>query len=357
MKKIILFMLIFSLVRVEVTIAQATSKMMQSEVPENSTLKNKTHRGVSVARNMVLVEISTGVNCGACSGAARAADDLTANGDPVAIIEWHNFLNADPFYTVFSAFRAQYYQTYGWPTAYFDGDTSYMGGSYHGSVYPKYYPLVYDRMEDSSSFVIDDIAAGKSSISDTTFWAVVTVTKVNDYPEDSLHLFLALTESHIPYNWGIDMTELNFVARILLPDTIGCISSFDMNVPKQFQFTLNVPSEYVLENCELVAFLQNHTSKEVVQTQKVNLGQIVGFHENSSISTAVYPNPASNSITVESSLALKGITLFNGEGRVIQYFDVQGNTAQIDISFLKKGIYFLGIKNSKGRLNRKFIKY
>ena len=44
----------------------------------------------NIDRNLVLVEIATGTWCYYCPGAAMAADELVANGDPVAVVENHD---------------------------------------------------------------------------------------------------------------------------------------------------------------------------------------------------------------------------------------------------------------------------
>ncbi len=46
--------------------------------------------GQQVERDKVLLEIGTGTWCTYCPGAAMGADDLIANGHPVAVIEYHN---------------------------------------------------------------------------------------------------------------------------------------------------------------------------------------------------------------------------------------------------------------------------
>ncbi|HQO47399.1 MAG TPA: hypothetical protein PK617_04855 [Candidatus Cloacimonas sp.] len=64
----------------------------------------------AVPRNLVVVEISTGTWCTYCPGAAMGADDLIANGQPVAIIENHT---GDSFANVYSNARNSYYNPSG----------------------------------------------------------------------------------------------------------------------------------------------------------------------------------------------------------------------------------------------------
>jgi hypothetical protein len=61
------------------------------------------------------------------------ADDLHANGDPVAIIEYHN---GDPFATIESNDCNTYYRITVYPTAWFDGSyNSDVGGSNTNCIY------------------------------------------------------------------------------------------------------------------------------------------------------------------------------------------------------------------------------
>ena len=105
-----------------------------------------------VDRNKVVVEIGTGTWCTYCPGAAMGADDLVANGHPVAIIENHN---GDNFANTYSNARNSYYGITGYPTAFFDGIYSVVGGSHSNSMYNSYLPYVNNRSNVPSSFILE----------------------------------------------------------------------------------------------------------------------------------------------------------------------------------------------------------
>lgn len=63
---------------------------------------------------------------------------------------------------------------------------------------------------------------------------------------------------------------------------------------------------------------------------------------------AIYPNPASNKVFVQSEENLK-ISLFDLKGRLVQIDEVSGNSF-IDISALTNGLYILHFSDSKGSL-------
>ncbi len=74
----------------------------------------------AVQRDMVIMEIGTGVTCPYCPGAAMGAEDLLAAGCHVAVIEYHNYSpGSDPFSNAAAAARCSYYGISGYPTAFF----------------------------------------------------------------------------------------------------------------------------------------------------------------------------------------------------------------------------------------------
>ena len=151
-------------------------------------------------RNLVLVEIGTGTGCPYCPGAAMGADDMIANNDPVAVIEYHNYNSSDPFNNPESAARTAYYGITGYPTAFFDGGNAVVGGSNNQSLYPTYHPLALSRAQVVSIFTID-MNAQMIAGNDTTFEVNIDATRTYNYQGNNVRLFLALTETHIPYYW------------------------------------------------------------------------------------------------------------------------------------------------------------
>ncbi len=227
-----------------------------------------------VPRQLVLVEIGTGGWCTYCPGAAMGADDLHANGDPVAIIENHN---GDPYATTMSNARNSYYGITGYPTAWFDGRNAVVGGSHTTSMYPQYISRVNSRMTVPTSFLL-----GITGSNDGDNYTInVNIQKVADYQVENCVVHLALTESDIQYNWQ-GQTEMNFVSRIMVPNQNGTpitmATGETLDVPLSFTFN----NTWVKDNCELIAWVQNNTTKEVMHCAKVmvndlSLGMSVDF--------------------------------------------------------------------------------
>ena len=71
------------------------------------------------------------------------------------------------------------------------------------------------------------------------------------------------------------------------------------------------------------------------------------FNSNE-IDFTVYPNPTREKLTITSKQILEEIIIFNPLGQQIKIFKVNFKTGQINISALKKGMYFLSLKGING---------
>jgi hypothetical protein len=84
----------------------------------------------------------------------------------------------------------------------------------------------------------------------------------------------------------------------------------------------------------------------------------VGINEITKTNLTLYPNPATNTLTINTDLNLKNIQLqiHNAQGQLVMHssFDVQRST--FDISSLNSGIYFLTLTNGTEVVSKKFVK-
>ncbi len=216
-----------------------------------------------VTRDKVVVEVGTGTWCTYCPGAAMGVHDLIANGWPVAAVENHN---GDPFANQYSDARNTFYNISGFPTAFFDGGNSVVGGSHTQSMYSSYYPKVQQRMNVPSPVTIQVWG----SHTGLTYNVTVTVTKVANINGSDIRLHLCLTESEIQYAWQ-GQTELEYVNRRMVPDQNGTVLDFSSGDVLEIPLTFNLQVGWVVNNMELVAFVQTHSNKEIHNGYKVKL--------------------------------------------------------------------------------------
>jgi len=224
----------------------------------------------AVPRNLVVVEISTGTWCTYCPGAAMGADDLIANGQPAAIIENHT---GDSFANAYSNARNSYYNPGGVPTAYFDGLNAVEGGDHNQSMYSYYLPRVTSRIAVASKYTI----SATGSLDGNNLNIVATVAKPEADTNTNVLLHCVVTESHIQYSWQ-GQSHLNFVNRLMLPNQSGTAVSLATGEEQTYNLSGAFNSAWNINTCEVVLFLQNSATKEILQGVKYPLPGLVGVN-------------------------------------------------------------------------------
>jgi hypothetical protein len=212
------------------------------------------------------------------------AADLIANGKQVAIIDYHN---GDAYTNAAGLARQTYYNLQGSPTAWFDGGNAVEGGSHTVSMYPQYLAKYNQRINILSSFTVD-IEGSNSGMID--YELNITVDKVASSTATNMVLHVVVTESNIQQNWQ-GMTELNHVERLMVPNQSGTPLDFSggNTIEVTTNFTMN-PS-WVIENCEVVVFIQNLQNKEILQASMSSLTEFGTTNTNdASILNVVAPH-------------------------------------------------------------------
>ncbi len=239
--------------------------------PSNNILNAYLNTTLLVDRQMVVMEIATGTWCQYCPGAAMGADDLVQGGYNVAVIENHN---GDPYANTTSNARNSYYSPSGYPTAYFDGVLNVSGGSNTTSMFSYYLPKVNQRNAVKTPLSLQIFGEEDRENYDVT----IRIEKLAPLTNQNLVAHLALTQSNISYAWQ-GQTHLEFVDRQMYPTHTGTpvdlfnapIGYTDVNLSIARNTAWGgVPADY-----ELVAFIQDLTTKEIIQGQKVNLTELL----------------------------------------------------------------------------------
>lgn len=87
---------------------------------------------------------------------------------------------------------------------------------------------------------------------------------------------------------------------------------------------------------------------------------VMGINDlSSNVSTVkIYPNPATDKITIELSEAIKecNLAIIDVEGQQLIIYVVTGQQMQVDISSLPQGLYFIRLTSNKTVITGKFIK-
>ncbi len=236
---------------------------------------------MAVPREMVVVEVATGTWCPYCPGASMGTHDLLENGYAVAVIKNQN---GDAYANTYSNARNSYYGITSYPTAKFDGVLTYAGGSNSQSLYSVYAPLVNQRMAIPSAYTI----TAEGEMTDNVMEVDVTITKVENDTNTGVVLHSSITESNIQHNWQ-GQTELHNVNRLMSPNQNGTPISLGTGESTTITLTFNLASSWAMPNLELVLWLQNVSSKEILQGKKYSVPGIAGAFP-ASLSNIEFPD-------------------------------------------------------------------
>lgn len=97
----------------------------------------------------------------------------------------------------------------------------------------------------------------------------------------------------------------------------------------------------------------------MVDDFKVETGDVAGVNDLFSKKFNMYPNPASDVVTISNneSIVLNSINISDINGRTVKQLSFENvNDAQMNVSDLSSGIYFMNIATEGGNAVKKFIK-
>jgi len=173
-----------------------------------------------------------------------------AEGKDLAVIGYH--VN-DDYTNVYGDARVAYYGMVGLPHVVIDGSQFFEWG-------------------------YDDILAGYEdrivvNTNGTFVNANINVGFIGAPNPETKVLHLVLTESHIYHPWyGGD--ELNHVERMMIPDQNGTSI-----VSESFDFDFEMDPAWLAQYCELVAFVQDTVTREVMQAQVFHLEETILYND------------------------------------------------------------------------------
>jgi len=221
--------------------------------------------GLSEERR-VLGELFTSTTCPPCAGANDHLDEIMDRlVDDMVLVRYHVWYpsSGDPFYDANPSpnrARHDYYGTEAVPTMYVDGSVG-SAYSFEGSV--------ASRGAVPSPIEIDLIVRGVSS---DVASIDVTITPDDETIDLNAKLFVMITEDEIYYSAPNGQTVFYQVFRKMGTVNAGMDVHLSYGETVEEHFDINVDSdEWDLEKCHLVAFVQNPTTKEILQSQVCDL--------------------------------------------------------------------------------------
>jgi len=135
---------------------------------------------------------------------------------------------------------------------------------------------------------------------------------------------------------GIEFEDTSFVINNLIFEFI--IDSLEPNSTYHQRMVLT--NSYGVLNQDMNEFTTDAVSVKEYSSQKINL----------------YPNPATNTLTIETERARGIYQLQDLTGKVLLSGRVTATKFSLDISTLSKGIYLLSLIDGEQQVNRKIVK-
>lgn len=269
---------------------------------------------------------------------------MIENNWPVAIVAYHR---SDSYETGDGINRNDYYNISGYPTVMFDGLDGYIGGSGTQSMYNDV-PFIQARMAIASdaSVTIQDLG-----LADSTLTLNIVLTSASPINKGSLVLHTVVTETDIPEEW-LNQEKVDFVQRYMFGGGNGTpvdLSDKTETIP----VTITLSKIWKQENLELVSYLQDTITKEILNGNKVSLKSL-GINKPD-VRMDIYPNPASEYFRITSEKQIENVEMFSSSGQLVVSKRIDSQTGFVQVKALPSGLYIVRINTSGGTIRRKIL--
>lgn len=255
--------------------------------------------------------------------------------------------------------RHTYYQVTGVPTAHIDGSVTISSQTN------------LDQRASIPCFL--DINGTAVSSDGLNVEINLSISSYSDY--ENTKLYISVVENEYYNNLGSNgETQFFQVHRKMMPSvnglTVDLSNGSSVEIIDSTTFTIGdvIANSYNLwqglNNCVVVAFVQNDNTKEVYQSKVIEItgNTVASINEANELGLVVKPNPANNFITLSLDAidkdALVSIHSITGQevGQLSLRKSLNTQNVTMDVSSLESGVYTINILTNNTKLVRKFIK-
>jgi len=208
---------------------------------------------------------------------------MVSNGMDVAVMEHHVASSGGGLTNPSSQARISYYGISGIPNSYFDGTISVLGGG--TGTYNAFVNAYNTRKAIESDFTV--AINGFNSGSDYT--VLMSMENVEPNTSSSLVAHLAVTESGC-----VSGSVYNYVTRLFVPSANGTPVDFSSTPNQSVLLEFSLDPSWVVDNCEFVAFIQDNSTKEILQATNVAVVDLMPMYYNNASSQAIHMVPVEN---------------------------------------------------------------
>lgn len=327
----------------------------------NDTITLNTVVANSVLQRATMFEQFTSNTCPPCASSdpqvATFLSNNNANGfnSKLNVVKYHvNFPapGTDEAFTPEVNARRQYYGVGGVPNVV-------MSDVYQGHPLNLQQGVVNNETDRPTVFSINL----NPSVNGTDIEMEASVTSTIDFNNNNLRLHVVLIEDVInasDFNPAPTTNQqvFTYVMRKMLPNANGTtLASLTAGQTETINLNHNLDNLLTndMENVSVVAFLQNHATREIYQSTAMNINSAsVAELDNLQSEIAMFPNPTSDLVTIasKSELTMDAVEVVNGIGQVV-YTESFGNGSavqqhQFSMNSVDNGMYLVRIHTAKG---------
>ena len=188
-------------------------------------------------------------------------------------------------------------------------------------MYSAYVPKVNARNTIMSDFTIDvDFVA-----TDGDYTATIVVDNVGGNTATNLVLQVVITESKLPIVWGLTQVQ-DFTNRLMVPNQNGTPLNFSGGSTQTVVLNFTTAGFWDIDNCEIIAFVQNNTNKEILQGTKKFMA-IPLYNIDAQAKAVKYPTGLYCGSSLEPVVLIKNMGGDNLTSLDIEY-SINGGTSQ-----------------------------
>ncbi|MCU0423530.1 MAG: T9SS type A sorting domain-containing protein [Bacteroidia bacterium] len=315
----------------------------------------------AVVDKKVLHEIFTSSTCPPCApGNANLKSILNqaSNLNKWNVIKYQmNFPGTgDPYYTTEAGTRFNYYGAEFAPWLTVDGGFNDNANSYTDE-------LFNNALKVKTPF---SITAGQSWGADGKTINITGTVTVPEAVQGNYRIHIAVVERTTVLNVKTNgETEFSNVMKKMLPNASGTVANFatttsipfsqSWTVPGNFRLPsdgqeaniINLSTENSVENfwnLTAIVFLQDQTTKEVLQSMATAQVYPLGTQKIEAIEAELFPNPTSQNFTLKFKDNTTGtIKITSLDGKVIYTSTIEGLEQTVNCDGLNNGLYFVEI--------------
>lgn len=199
---------------------------------------------------------------------------------------------------------------------------------------------------DNGTDVTANVSNNTYSLSNISANHVIYVTCENDnIPADSYTVTVSTDGNATANPANTTVNAGDNLTITITPNTGYRVSTiFDNGIDVTGDFGNNA---YILNN-----IVTNHTINVTCEVDNPN----PGIHEYSATAISVFPNPANSVLNVQMENAIETVEIFDMSGKVVLRSEANNNHAQINVTTLNSGIYFIKAIANGQIATGKFVK-